>query len=230
MKGDSGFKNWIIREENSWLAINKRSGFIVERNPFESPTVEELGWSYLHHQVKKPFLGIVHRLDRPTSGLLILAKKKSALKHLNLQFANRQVQKSYFAITDNRPPTDAGVLEHWLLKDQKNKIARISTEKLAEAQKVQLAYELMERKENLFLLNIQPRTGKFHQIRAQLAAMDCPIVGDEKYGSSFDPQHRHIGLHAHTLTFLRPDNDQQITLKAPIPEGRWWKYFANIST
>jgi len=215
----------IIHESKHWLAVNKPSGMIVERNPFEKPTVEDLVWEYLGASQKRPYLGIVHRLDRVTSGVLLLAKRKSALRHLNQQFAERTVTKTYLAILAKAPSPKEGVLKHWLEKDQQNKIARIFEQAGAKRQKATLHYEVLREVDGLFLTQVRPETGRFHQIRAQLATIGCPIVGDEKYGSTFDPAHRYIALHASKLAFTNPETDQPMEIVAPMPADKWWLNF-----
>lgn len=215
----------ILYESRHWLAVNKPSGMIVERSPFEKPTVEDLVWQYLEETQKRPFLGIVHRLDRVTSGVLLLAKRKSALRHLNQQFADRSVQKTYLAILAKAPTPKKGKLEHWLEKDQKHKIAQVFAQAGGKRQRATLHYEVIQEAEGFFLTKILPETGRFHQIRAQFAAVDCPIVGDEKYGSKVDPAHRLIALHAASLSFVNPEDDRLVGITASTPTEKWWLYF-----
>ena len=207
----------ILQETKHWLAINKPAGLIVERSPFEHPTIESLVWEYLSGQLKKPYLGIVHRLDRVTSGVLLLAKKKQALKLLNEQFRLKQIQKTYLALTEREPPAKQGKLIHWLETDQKNKRALIHTKDGRNRALVELNYEVVEKQEQAYLLKINPLSGKFHQIRAQLAAINCPIIGDEKYGSSIEYPDRTIALHAWQLDFHDPLSKGLIQLSAPPP-------------
>ena len=219
------FSQVIIEEHPQWMAINKPSGWIVEKNPYEKPTIEDLARDYLAQNSKKPFLGIVHRLDRVTSGLLLLAKKKQALRQLNAQFADRSIKKVYWAITHQALPSEAGKLKHHLEKDQKSKRALIYKAASTKTSEVSLTYKLLAQKESLFLWEVIPHSGKFHQIRAQLAAEACPIVGDEKYGSPIDPAHRHIALHARNLSFNEPLSGKRITIEAEIPHYKWWLAF-----
>lgn len=219
------FRNWILLENRGLLVVNKPSGLIVEQNPFESPTVETLAWEYLKSTHKKPFLGIVHRLDRVTSGVLVLAKKKSVLKALNRQFAERQVQKTYFAVCTNPLPTANGTLIHWLCKDQKNKKALISETPREGYQKVQLNYRSAGASDGRYLVEVYPQSGKFHQIRAQFAAIGCPILGDVKYGGMAVAEERVIALHAQSLTLWDPVGEKSVRLEAPLPGSILWKGF-----
>jgi len=206
----------IIKETNQFIAVNKPSGLIVERNPFE-PSVEDWVWEHLQKKQKKPYLGVIHRLDRVTSGVLLLAKKKGFLKNVNEQFRLRKIRKTYLAIVENKPPNKADTLIHFLEKKQKEKKALIFKKTQKGAQEVQLHYRILEEKEGQFLLEIHPKTGKFHQIRAQLAAIGCPIIGDEKYGGTAIGDGKKIALHAEKLTFLLPNSTDKLTLKAVSP-------------
>lgn len=212
----------ILHETPKWLAVNKPGGLIVEENPFESPTVESLVFDYLKQAKPRPFLGIVHRLDRVTSGVLVMAKKKSTLRNLNEQFAQRRVRKTYLAVVETAPEIRNGELQHWLLKDQKNKKAIIYNHNQKGAKKVKLKYKTLEQKESRVLLEIEPLTGKFHQIRAQLASIGCPVAGDEKYGSKIPPMGRSIALHAWKLQLLDPLTNEVVNLQAPTPGELYW--------
>ncbi|MEM6377745.1 MAG: RNA pseudouridine synthase [Bacteroidota bacterium] len=222
------FKALLLHESKSWLAINKPSGLIVEKSPFEQKTIEVLAWQYLQTQVKRPYLGIVHRLDRVTSGVLLLAKKKSSLRLLNQQFAKKTIQKTYYAIVPQTPEPQKGHLQNWLEKQQKEKRAIIHEREKPNTKQAILEYKVLDQQQDLSLLEIKPQTGRFHQIRAQLAHIGCPIVGDEKYGSKVDPAHRKIALHAGSLSFIDPETEQSITIKAPFPEQDHWFYFKQL--
>lgn len=211
----------IIHETKHWLVINKPAGIIVEKNPYET-SLESKVVAYLQAQRPRiktpPYVGIVHRLDRVTSGVIVLAKKKSSLKHLNEQFRLRKVQKTYLALTANHPPQKQGMLQHWLLKNQQEKRATIYLQAHKKATKVSLQYHLQDKKEETdsYLLEIKPLTGKFHQIRSQLAAIDCSIMGDTKYGSVVS-WHKKIALHAYRLCFQDPISGQRVCFKAKLP-------------
>ncbi len=207
----------VLYETDHWLAVNKPAGLIVEKSPFENYTLEDWARSYLSERVKKPFLGIVHRLDRLTSGVLLLAKKKSTLKALNAQFEARRVKKTYLALVDKAPDQKANTLEHWLKKDLKNKQAEVVRPMAPGSKPAILHYRLLNRLSSAFLLEIHPSTGRFHQIRAQLSAVGCPIVGDVKYGGREWSENDAIGLHATRVKFFAPDLQKDVVVKTEWP-------------
>lgn len=214
----------IIEETPHWIAVNKPAGLNVEQL-WDYPSVETQVKQYLKGSHKRePFLGIVHRLDRPVSGVLLLAKRKQPLRRLNEQFANREVQKTYWAITETTPEKEKGLLVHYLLKDQKNKKAVAFTEAKDKAIKSSLSYQVIQQKEHLCLLEIQPHNGKFHQIRVQLAAMGCPILGDFKYGGKMKFEENAIALHARALLFKNPKTDCHQKVIASIPKIDVWRF------
>lgn len=213
----------ILHETSHFLALNKPAGIIVEKNRYES-SVEDWAWDYLQKTQKKPYLGIIHRLDRVTSGVLLIAKKKSFLKELNEQFRLRKVQKTYWAIVENKPTLPSTNLVHFLEKDQVNKRARIFENAKKGAQEVRLHYRILKEVDNQFLLEIHPKTGKFHQIRAQLSAIGCPILNDEKYGAAHFDDKLKIALHARQLTFSDPISKDKIVLKAT-PSSPYFQTF-----
>lgn len=217
------FKETILLETKSLLAINKPSGLIVEQSRFEYPTIEDLAMEYLTKQRKQPYVGIIHRLDRVTSGVLLLAKKKSVLKNLNEQFRNKQVQKQYLAIVEDLPTPQDGILQHWLEKDQKNKRAIIHAAEHPKAVYCELTYRVVAEKQLGYLLQLTPKTGRFHQIRAQLAFIGCPIVGDIKYGSRFNEIDRCIALHAQAIQFQLPNQEKKIEIQAAPPSNDYWQ-------
>jgi len=193
----------IVAQSEGLLVIDKPAGMNVERWP-GFPSVEDWAGQYLSGTRKRPFVGIIHRLDRPVSGLLLLATSKRSLIDYNALFREKRVQKQYLALT-SAVPEGQGVLEHWLRKDQLLKRAVI-VKNAAEARRsgaslVRLRYELIGQQEAGFLLKINPEGGKYHQIRAQLAAAAAPILGDQLYGSQRPFQPEAIALHASQLDF-----------------------------
>ncbi|PHN08435.1 RluA family pseudouridine synthase [Flavilitoribacter nigricans] len=206
----------ILLETHQYLVLHKPHGLNVERLPQGFPSVEEWVHQYQVRQgVKKPYTGIVHRLDRPVSGALIVAKKKSALKVLNEQFRERQVQKFYVARVSHRPPDHQAELIHWIEKDQLNKRAIAHEHPRKKAIKSRLHYEIMQEEADSLLLLVKPITGKFHQIRVQLASIGCPIVGDSKYGSAVSFQKDGIALHARRIIFTDPLSGNRVDVEAP---------------
>lgn len=205
----------ILLETAQLLVVNKPAGLVVERLPQGYPSVEEWALGYLGALARKPFIGIVHRLDRPVSGVLLLAKKPAALKELNRQFAGRQVEKIYRAIVERPPVAKAGTLTHWLSKDPAAKRAVVSKTGAAGAVLCELKYKVMGEAQGGTQLEIRPMQGKFHQIRAQLAAAGMPILGDEKYGATLPYRPGAIALHAWSLRFRNPADGAWVTVIAP---------------
>lgn len=209
----------VVLESPKWIIVNKRAGQITESNPFEHSLEDEVK-AYLKTTNKVPFLGIVHRLDRVTSGLIIFAKKPSVLKALNKMMEHKSIKKTYQALTSHPLPQKKGRAEHYIFKDQKLKKALISVQKKAGYKLARLSYKLEQAKEQNLLYQIDLQTGRFHQIRAQFAYLGAPILGDTKYGGNpLDSKSTlpSICLHAHALKF--PDNDidlpQQVSVPAP---------------
>ena len=208
----------IIKETPDWLAIDKPAGIQVERNPF-GPSVESLAYDHLSKKRQNPYVGIVHRLDRVTTGMVLVAKRKHILRQLNEQFRNREVQKTYLAMVEKAPPEEAAQLIHWLEKDKLEKRARISDEASSNASKCVLSYrQLWKGGQERSLVEIKPITGRYHQIRAQLSAIGCPVVGDTHYGAKEAYQPHHIMLHAWKLAFFDPKRKKRLELEAPLPE------------
>ena len=206
----------ILLETRQYLVLNKPHGLNVERLPQGFPSVEEWVHQYqLRQGIKKPYTGIVHRLDRPVSGALIVAKKKSALKILNEQFRERTVRKFYLAKVEGLPGEKSRQLVHWIEKDQLHKRAIAYDRSRAKAVKSILHYEIIRPEGATALLLVKPVTGKFHQIRVQLSTIGHPIVGDEKYGATTPFQPEAIALHAQKIVFTDPHTGVEQTVEAP---------------
>lgn len=247
----------IIEESPQFIVVNKRAGLITERNPFEKITVESLVEEYFKTGIRKPyslennqvktnnkggkrplkapaksskapFVGIVHRLDRVTSGAMVFAKKKSSLKKLNDQWSRRKIQKTYLAIVENTPPNPQGTLRHYLVKNQKSKQAEVHNKEIKDSQQCTLSYQLLHSSSNGHLLQINLPTGRFHQIRAQLAHIGCPIIGDEKYGAKKAHLPLAICLHAWKLQFRDPVSNEEVEAVAELPHTRFWQDFAAL--
>lgn len=214
----------IIHENNDYIVINKASGLISEKSPYEAITIESQVFNHLLKSKRKPYLGIIHRLDRVTSGVLILAKKKSILVAFNELFSSRKVQKTYLAVVSKKPKNNKGNLVNFLIKNNKEKKAEIVQSKSKNTQNCILSYEVIGQNDFGYLLVVKPKTGRFHQIRAQLANIGLPIIGDKKYGSDQEYLPLSICLHAWKLTYQSPNSKDSQTFQAPLPNNKFWAF------
>ncbi len=217
----------ILFESNQIIVISKPAGTISEHNKFEADNAEALVRAHLSEKVKTPFVGITHRLDRVTSGILLMAKRPGALKTINQWFENRYIKKTYLAITSTAPKDSAGVLEHHLWTDVENKKAMVVGAKKKGAKQAQLSYRTLAVTDFGCLLEIKPKTGRFHQIRAQLAHIGCPIIGDENYGNAQPYLKQQIALHAYKLELPEAINDCPVQFTADLPDTGLWSRFAD---
>ena len=216
----------ILYENQHWLALNKIPKLSVERSPYGEPTIESLVYDYLAKSYRNPYVGIVHRLDRVTTGVLLFAKRKSALRALNTQFRERQVRKTYWAIVEKPLPQEAGRLANYLTKDRARRMGLVVDKKVKGAIRCQLDYRQLVQNKVGCLLEVRPLSGKFHQIRVQLAHLGYPILGDRKYGSTIELTPHVIALHAARLALTNPTNQEEMIITAPVPETAWWGSFA----
>ena len=217
--------NRIIYEDNHLIAVTKRSGEIVQGDKTgDKPLSEEIK-SYLKTKYKKPgnvFLGTIHRLDRPTSGIVLFAKTSKSLSRMNELFKNKKVQKTYFAVTEDMPNKEKGVIISLLKKNQKQNKSYIT--KLDDGKKSELEYELIEKLQNYFLIKVKPKTGRHHQIRVQLSSIGCKIKGDIKYGAKRANKDKSICLHSYSISFVHPVKNELINLKCDFPKNDIWKF------
>ena len=214
----------VVHENNDYIVVNKMAGLISEKSPYEDCTVEDQVLDHLLKNKRKPYIGIIHRLDRVTSGVLILAKKKSILVEFNNLFSSRKVQKTYLAIVKNKPPNNKGNLTNFLVKNNLEKRADIVQSKSKDSLECILSYQVIDKNDFGYLLEIKPRTGRFHQIRAQLANIGLPIIGDEKYGSDQEYFPLSICLHAWKLTYQVSGSKEFKTFEAPLPKNDFWTF------
>ena len=208
----------VLREGPGWVVVNKPAGIATERH-FQYATVESLAaemWARPKAS-KPPYVGIVHRLDRVTSGALLLARRKSTLVRLNAAFADGSVSKIYLAATDKPLPATTGRLRHFLGRNPANRLAVASDRPVAGAKEALLDYRAVEATGAGYLYEVRLLTGRFHQIRAQLAAAGAPVIGDAPYGSARILGAQRIALHAVRLTFPDPAGEEAITVTAPLP-------------
>lgn len=215
----------IIYESNQLLVVNKPSGLISEENEFEKDNVESIYLEYLKTSINQPFLGIPHRLDKVTSGVLIFAKKRGSLKKLNRWFEQRKIRKTYLAIVNNKPPKEQGVLINYLEKDLVKKIGLVADKNKPGAKKAVLEFQIIGTNELGYLLEIKPQTGRYHQIRTQLAFLGCPIIGDIKYGSKQPYLEGQIALHAKSIELPESINNSPLLFEADLPLSQLWNLF-----
>ncbi|HTH56600.1 MAG TPA: RluA family pseudouridine synthase [Cyclobacteriaceae bacterium] len=219
----------VLYEDNHLLAINKPSGILVQGDSTGDEPLVELCKKYIKEKYNKPgevFLGVVHRLDRPVSGVVVFARTSKALERMNALFRHRETKKTYWAIVQTKPKTDTGTLVHWLVKDEsKNKAIAFAKEN-KDGQRSELSYHLLRQRSGYFLLEVNPVTGRPHQIRVQLASMNCVIVGDLKYGFDQPNPDKSICLHARQLEFIHPVKKERISLTAPLPTNDIWNLFS----
>jgi 23S rRNA pseudouridine1911/1915/1917 synthase len=209
----------ILHETSGYVVINKPAGIATEKN-FDNDTVEAralVRWRRPGSS-KEPFVGIVHRLDRPVSGVLLLAKNKSTLRLLNKAFEDKLVQKTYVALTAAPLPAEKGRLKHYLARDTFGRKAIASTRPLPGAKESVLEYQLLQKTDGGYRYEITPITGRFHQIRVQLATAGAPIVGDATYGSERIYLPECICLHANRLVFPDPVSGEMMSVEASLPE------------
>nr|WP_321225512.1 RNA pseudouridine synthase [uncultured Psychroserpens sp.] len=212
----------VVNENNDYIVVNKMAGLISEKSPYEDRTIEDQVFNHLLKSKRKPYIGVIHRLDRVTSGVLIFAKKKSILVEFNNLFSNRKVQKTYLAIVKNKPPKNKEQLVNFLVKNNLQKRADIVQSKSKDSLKCILTYQVIGKNDFGYLLEVKPQTGRFHQIRAQLANIGLPIIGDEKYGSDQKYFPLSICLHAWKLTYQNSDSKEFKTFEAPMPKNAFW--------
>ncbi|WP_444326654.1 RluA family pseudouridine synthase [Paraprevotella clara] len=220
----------VVYEDNHLIIVNKSSSEIVQGDKTGDKPLAEMVKEYIKQKYHKPgnvFLGVVHRLDRPVSGLVVFARTSKALARLNEMFRTKEVHKTYWAIVGNCPPTEEGELVHWLVRNEKQNKSYAYDKEKPEAKKAILDYKLIGRSERYFLLEVDLKTGRHHQIRCQLAKMGCPIKGDLKYGSPRTNPDGSICLHARRVRFVHPVSKQEIDVTAPVPEGNLWHSFQN---
>jgi len=208
------------------MVVNKPQGLMVEEAARgQLSVVRFLKKEFALDLRGNNILQNVHRLDKPVSGTLLIARKRSVLKVLNEQFASREIGKTYLAIVSTAPPNAEGEVKHWLIKDEKGKRANITDARTQLSAEVKLTYKVLQQKEGKTLLEIELLTGKYHQIRAQLGHIGSPIIGDEKYGSGEKYIDGALALHASKLTFRHPIDGNLMSVSAPTPDDAWWDLF-----
>lgn len=223
----------IVYEDNHLVIVNKEPGVLVQGDRTGDVTLLDLVKQYVKDEYNKPgdvFLGTVHRLDRPVSGLVVFARTSKALERMNEIFRKRQVQKTYWAVVRQKPPEDKGKLVHWLVKDEERNQVTAYTYEAPGSQKAELTYRLLGKINEHYLLEVNPITGRPHQIRVQLASMGCPIRGDIKYGYDRQTPDKKIYLHARRLYFIHPVKKEPLVCKAGVPNDPFWEEFLSLDS
>ena len=216
----------VLFEDNHLIVINKRPGDIVQGDKTKDTPLSEIVKEYLKIKYDKPgkvYLGVIHRIDRPTSGLVIFAKTSKSLSRMNLMLKDHAIQKTYWAITQNKPEEESDKLIHWLRKNEKNNKSTHFSKETENAKKAILNYKIIKELDNYFLLEITMESGRHHQIRSQLQAIGCPIKGDIKYGSKRTNKDGGIDLHARNVKFMHPVSKKQIDITAPLRDQKIWQ-------
>lgn len=223
----------ILYEDNHIIAINKRSGILVQGDKTgDIPLVDSIK-EYIKEKYQKPgavFLGVVHRIDRPVSGIVLFARTSKALERLNELFKERQMQKTYLAIVREKPKQDSSELIHWLVKNTKTNVTKAYDYEIKNGLKSILRYQVLTILNGYYLIEVNPVTGRPHQIRVQLSSIGCPIVGDNKYGYPRGNKDKSICLHAYKLSFTHPIKKEFIELCAELPTDNFWQKFKSYVT
>lgn len=215
----------VLYEDNHLIAINKRPGDIVQGDKTGDKPLSEIVKQYIKEKYNKPgnvYLGVPHRLDRPTSGVVVFAKSSKALPRLNKLFAEKEAKKTYWAIVKKQPPLQSGALIHWLVRNSKQNKSYANKKEVPNSKKGILEYKIIKKLDTFFLLEIDLKTGRHHQIRAQLTALGSPIKGDLKYGFDRSNKDGSIHLHARKLSFIHPVKKEPLIIIAPTPKDPVW--------
>ncbi len=216
----------VLYEDNHIIIVNKRAGDIVQGDKTGDKPLSDVVKEYIKDKYDKPgnvYLGTVHRLDRPTTGLVVFAKTSKALPRLNKLFVSKDIKKTYWAVVKNHPPKETDTLINWLKKNPKNNKSTAHTKEVKDSKKAILHYQLLKTLDNYFLLEVNLETGRHHQIRSQLSAIGCPIKGDLKYGFDRSNKDASIHLHAKHIEFIHPVKQDLISVSAPLPDDVIWK-------
>ncbi len=225
------YKLHVLYEDNHLLVVNKPGGLLVQGDSTGDETLLDIGKAYLKEKYNKPgnvFLGVVHRLDRPVSGVVLMAKTSKALERLNKQFRERKIYKKYWAVVKRRPKELKDKLVHWLIKNPGKNVVAAYNKPMDKALKAELYYSVVGNLNDHYLLEVNPITGRPHQIRVQLSAIGSPIRGDLKYGFRKPNPDANINLHAREIIFEHPVLKEKQRIKAPLPENNFWEQFLSL--
>ncbi|GAA3627561.1 RluA family pseudouridine synthase [Flavivirga jejuensis] len=215
----------ILFEDNHIIIVNKRAGDIVQGDKTGDKPLSDVVKEYIKDKYNKPgnvYLGVVHRLDRPTTGLVIFAKTSKVLPRLNNLFLLKEIKKTYWAVVKKEPSKTEDTLINWLKKNPKNNKSTAYIKEVKDSKKAILHYKLLKKLDNYYLLEINLETGRHHQIRSQLSNIGCAIKGDLKYGFDRSNKDASIHLHARDIEFMHPVKKELINISAPLPKDAIW--------
>ncbi|MEZ4797694.1 MAG: RNA pseudouridine synthase [Flavobacteriaceae bacterium] len=215
----------VLYEDNHIIIVNKRAGDIVQGDKTGDTPLSDVVKEYLKDKYNKPgnvYLGVTHRLDRPTTGIVVFAKTSKVLPRLNKMFSDKKINKTYWAIVKEKPQKEKDTLTQWLKKNPKNNKSTAYNNEIKDSKKAILHYEVIKHLNNYNLLEINLETGRHHQIRCQLASIGSPIKGDLKYGFDRSNNDASIHLHSRKIEFIHPVSKEQITVVAPTPQDTIW--------
>ena len=224
----------ILYEDNHLIAVNKPAGWLVQGDITGDVPLSEYMKEWIKIRYKKPgdvFLGVIHRIDRPVSGVVVFARTSKGLVRMNNLFQKGEVKKTYWAITAERPNPLEGELSHFLVKDHKKNRVRLydfKPKRQPKAKKADLSYKLIASIGKSHLIEVNLKTGRPHQIRAQLGSIGCPIKGDKKYGFHNHNKDGSILLHAREIRFIHPVKKEEVVITADLPESQLWKQFEDM--
>ena len=216
----------VLYEDNHIIVVNKRVGDIVQGDKTGDKPLSDVVKEYLKEKYNKPgnvYLGVVHRLDRPTTGIVLFARTSKALPRLNDLFKNRETQKTYWAVVKNKPEKETDTLVHYLKRNEKSNTSRAHTKEVPNSKKASLDYTIIKALNNYYVLEVNLHTGRHHQIRSQLSAIGSPIKGDLKYGFDRSNPDGGIHLHARKLEFVHPVTKEHLVITAPVPNDTIWQ-------
>ncbi len=221
----------VLYEDNHLIIVNKSPGEIVQADKTGDEPLSSLVKKFIKEKYDKPgnvFLGTIHRIDRPVSGIVLFARTSKALERMNKLFAEKEIQKTYWAVVKNRPPKDADTLIHYLIKNEATNKSFAYNEETPKALRSELSYRIIADSDKYYLLEINPVTGRHHQIRVQLSTIGCPIKGDLKYGFGRSNPEGSIHLHARAIKFQHPVSNIPMFIEATPPDEVLWNYFYNL--
>jgi len=215
----------VLYEDNHIIIVNKRAGDIVQGDKTGDQPLSDIVKAYIKYKYNKPgnvYLGVTHRLDRPTTGIVVFAKTSKVLPRLNKMFLDKKINKTYWAIVKQKPENQKDTLIHWLKKNPKNNKSTAYNHEIKDSKKAILHYKIIKQLNNYFLLEVNLETGRHHQIRCQLASIGSPIKGDLKYGFDRSNKDASIHLHSKKIEFIHPVSKEQISVSASTPQDPIW--------